>query len=195
VAREPDYGANHIDPGNSDPIQHSWNPGPVEEQRAHFRPERISQADMGPMPTSAELVDRYQKNVNAKPEREGPDYNDGMGDDGVGDSFYIHLSMSADLMTERAQWILQNVVPTALRSFVRQHLQYGDTDKSLGYQGQFAELFHINAKLKRLMWDNNFTGLSTTTAVGEIREELESLIGHALLALDLLDKGNKDGRA
>lgn len=161
---------------NPDPIKHSWHPGSVEQQRAHFRPET-------------------GHDMKRRPVREGPDYASGVDAESVSLNFVIDLQMPADLITPRMQWILEQVVVGVLGEFVRSNLQYGDTDMSLGYQGQFAELFHIVAKLKRTMWDNNYAGLSTGGARSQIQRELESLIGHALLALDLLDKENKHGKA
>jgi hypothetical protein len=102
--------------------------------------------------------------------------------------------MDIDSLPDRTNMILQGAASEALVSFVRHHLQYGDSDMELGYQGQFSELYHIVTKLKRLMWDRNWTGMATNTATGEIKEQLEALIGHSLLALNLLEEGNKDGR-
>lgn len=168
--------------GNPDPINRPFDSLGALRDQAHasgVRIERVTQADMGPMP-----------------EPDGPnyasvDYDDEQKSD---DSFWIRLSHSADLIPDRTQSILQNQVPTALRSFIRQNLQYHNTDQALGYQGQFAEIYHITATLKRLMWDSNLTGMATSVANGEIQEQLESLIGHALLALDLLEQGNKNGK-
>lgn len=127
-----------------------------------------------------------------RPVREGPDYTALEGeDDDVPPSFTIELSIDRFVILPRTRWILDNVVPTALRSFIRHNLQYRDTDEKLGLQGQFAEIYHITAKLKRQIWDRRNP---ESVAKGEVQEQLESLIGHALLALDLLEKGNKDGR-
>jgi hypothetical protein len=157
---------------NNDPVQHSWNPGSVEEQRAHFRPD----------------TDDYMP--KAKPEREGPDYAVEHNVE-ADEAFWIRLDLPADVIPPRAQFILQGPALVALGEFVRYNLQYGNTDESLGLQGQFAEIHHITAKLKRMLWDKRHPA---TIKPDGIKGDLESLIGHALLALDLLDKENFDGR-
>lgn len=158
---------------NPDPIN-AWAPGSVAEQRwEHFAVKGSPSLGEG------------------RPERDGPDYNKVAEEEGDG-SFWIRLSYPADAILPRTEWILLNIVPTALRSFIRHNLQYGNTDESLGLQGQFSEIYHITAKLKRQIWDRRNP---ESVANGEVQEQLEALIGHALLALDLLEKGNKDGRA
>lgn len=216
---------NHIDPGdppidrsyhpdmadehaerpvrrNTDPIN-AWRPGLVSAQReAHFRPEgggrlggrnphavgiHVTQAEMGRMPEVGGPND-YTTTM-PRVERDGPNYS---GQAEVERPLLLDLGMPADVITPRAQWILEQCAMGALREFVRYNLQYGDTDQALGYQGQFAEMFHITAKLKRLVWDQRNPATVTRQ---QVMRELESMIGHALLALDLLDKENKDGRS
>ena len=174
-------------PRNLDPIN-AWRPGSVEEQRQRVH-KHITQAEMGPVATYG-LGDELPK---ALPEREGPDYTKGA-DAADSEALWVKLSMDIDSLPDRTNMILQGAASEALVSFVRHHLQYGDSDMELGYQGQFSELYHIVTKLKRLMWDRNWTGMATNTATGEIKEQLEALIGHSLLALNLLEEGNKDGR-
>lgn len=212
MARDPDLNnRGHIDPGeprhnhdemavcgldcpmhdlgvtNRDPIN-AWHPGSVEQQRAHFRPL--------PKPESAWISEVMygapdEMMPKAKPEREGPDYANGIEENQeADDSLWLRLSYSADLIPPRTMWILQNVVPMALRRFIRHNLEYRDTDMELGLKGQFTEIHHITAKLRRLIWKSNPQFIH----VSDVQTELENLIGHALLALDLLDKGNHDGK-
>jgi hypothetical protein len=178
VAKDPDL--SDLNPYLGKPDEpgvkyHGANPDPINARESdHFLPA-------GRNPRITKL-----------PEREGPDYNSEVTEEAVDESLWIRLSYSADLIPPRTSWILKNIVPTTLRSFIRHNLQYGNTDESLGLQGQFAELFHITAKLKRQIWDRRNP---EAVANGEVQEQLEALIGHALLALDLLEKGNKDGRS
>jgi hypothetical protein len=190
VPKHPEYGSNHIDPGdpgippyaNPDPIN-AWNPGPVEEQRAHFRPVPGDHRHVEYGATTDEMLPK------AKPVREGPDY---AGDDEtVNNPFVINISYPADSIPDRTKWILQNPLPTAIRAFIRHNLQYGDADKALGLQGQFVEIHHITTKLRRLIWNRRAVVVPDEN---DARRELENLIGHALLALDLLNEGNNDGR-
>ena len=194
-ARHPDYSNTpHIDPGdpplsryaNPDPIN-AWRPGSVEEQRAHFRPNprvHVTQAEMGPMPTAVELVDAYE--AKAKPEREGPDYTNAEADDTP--TIRINVGIPT---RERTMRIIRGPATGALLEFLRMQQAYQDTDEALGAQGQFAEIFHDTAKLKRMIWDRRNP---QSASVGEVGETLMSLIGHALLAMDHMEKGNKDGR-
>jgi hypothetical protein len=203
-SRHSDENRGHIDPGDVPPARKGWidpadadwgppqpatrNPDPIN--RPHFAPEGSATFTSHEVyPTAAQLVKEYD--TKAKPEREGPDYAAGEeGHKGIHDELWLGLGMSADVIPERAQWILQQPAMSALRSFVQHQLVYNKTDESLGLQGQFAEIHHITAKLRRTIWDRRVT----IGPVNEVKSDLESLIGHALLALDLLDKGNIDGR-
>lgn len=174
MARHPEYGSNHIDPGdpprNPDPIN-AWRPGSVEEQRAHFRP----------MPTAVELVDAHHAN-----EADGPNYTSD-----VAEVPTIQIRVGIPTR-ERTMRIMRGPATGALLEFLRMQQAYQDTDEALGAQGQFAEIFHDTAKLKRMIWDRRNP---QSVAVGEVQETLMSLIGHALLAMDLMEEGNKDGRS
>lgn len=182
---------------NPDPINRPgpWQPGPKSwdadaEREAHFRPD--GGASLGQRNPHDMHIHIDKSSVLVRPEREGPDYGKaGVEESDEDPNIRIDLSIAMSAVPRRTKWILQNVVPTALRSFIRHNLQYRDADESLGLQGQFAEMSHILAKLKRQIWDRRNP---ESVATGEIQEQLESLIGHALLALDHLDKGNKDGR-
>lgn len=175
---------SHIDPGdpppaykgpvddfgpvNNDPIN-AWRPGPVSEQLSRPAKELINMA---------------------KPEREGPNYAKASDEDPVRDSLWFNMSYPADLVPERTMWILQNPGMEALRAFVRHQLEYHNVDEALGLQGQFAEIHHITQKLRRLLWNRRG---AVVPDEDDARRELNNMIGHCLLALDHLNKGNNDG--
>lgn len=180
MARDPDLNnRGHIDPGNPDPIN-AWRPGSVADQRSH-----ITQAEMGPVP-DAEYTDRDVM-PKAKPEREGPDYA-AEEDFGELPALSIHVNIPT---RERTMHILHGPAHEALRHFMRMQQQYQDTDQALGAQGQFSEIYHDTAKLKRMIWDRRNP---QSVTVDEVTETLKSLIGHALLAMNLIQEGNKDGK-
>lgn len=173
MARDPDLNTRgHIDPGdppyaNPDPIN-AWRPGSVVEQREQSR-VHVTKAEM------------------AKPDREGPDYANVMEED------IPTLRITVGIpVRERTLRIVRGPAKRALLEFMRMQQQYQDTDVALGAQGQFAEIFHDTAKLKRMIWDRRNP---QSVTVGEVQETLMSLIGHALLAMDLTEDGNKDGQA
>jgi hypothetical protein len=124
--------------------------------------------------------------TKAKPDREGPDYANDI------DAYVptVHVVVNIPVR-ERTLNILRGPAAESLREFLRMQQQYQDTDQALGAQGQFSEIYHDTAKLKRMIWDRRNP---QSVTVGEVEQTLMSLIGHALLAIDLIREGNKDGR-
>lgn len=200
MARDPDLNnRGHIDPGdppterypawmgptaaergNRDPINADWKPGSVEDQRRHYRPE--GGATLG-------MRDPHENHMHIKslPVREGPDYAN------VADEEIPTLRITVGIPTrERTMRIMRGPATGALLEFMRKQQAYQNTDEALGAQGQFAEIYHDTAKLKRMIWDRRNP---QSVTVGEVQETLMSLIGHALLAMDLVEEGNKDGQA
>lgn len=204
--------SSHIDPGdpprsrypddlnchNPDPIN-AWQPGSVAAQReGHFRPEggsslgdrsphaqkaHVTQAEMGPVP----VVYAQDYIPEARLEKDGPNYGSLDHEPDI-PTLQIRVGIPT---RERTMRILRGPATGALLEFMRMQQSYRDTDEALGAQGQFAEIFHDTAKLKRMIWDRSNP---QSVAVGEVQETLMSLIGHALLAMDNMDEGNKDGR-
>ena len=193
-------GRGFIDPGDVPPGRKGWIPpadndhslremglfdGPVNPDpinRPHY-------AQQGPgLGEGTRTVINEGVQIKGSPEREGPDYSKD-DEDPVRDSLWFNLSYPSDLIPERTMWILQNPGMSALRAFIRHQLEYRDADEALGLQGQFAEIHHITAKLKRMIWKRRGPLDSA-----KVQNELENMIGHCLLALDLLEKGNNDGQ-
>lgn len=89
-------------------------------------------------------------------------------------------------LPEKAQRILHGPAREALDLYIRRSSDYTDADgfdpsEVLGVQGQFAEVWRKVWKLKNSMWDGR-------EMVGEgPREILMDLIGHCLLAIDMID--------
>jgi hypothetical protein len=110
------------------------------------------------------------------------------------DALWLRVGINADLVPPRVMDMMHNLATDALPSFVRHNLEYRDADQALGYRGQFAEISHVVAKLRKLVWDDQYGVTFEHVASDEVRKELKALIGHALLALDLLKAGNKNGK-
>jgi hypothetical protein len=184
------------------------NPDPIN------RPMRgISQADLGPMPTypvarppvlgTADFVDEPLKvdhlayDVGAQmKEADGPNYaaDQPVNPNPPDDALWLRIDINADLIPDRVQDMFHTLAVDTLPSFARRNLEYRDADRVLGYRGQFAELSHIMAKLKKLVWDDTHGVGYEHILEADVKRELNSLIGHAVLALGLVEEGNKNGR-
>lgn len=98
-------------------------------------------------------------------------------------SIYIH---GTEEIPAKAQRILHGPALEALNLYAKRASDYTDADgfdpaEVLGVQGQFAEVWRKVWKLKNSMWDGR-------EMVGEgPREILMDLIGHCLLAIDMID--------
>lgn len=98
-------------------------------------------------------------------------------------SVYIY---GTEDVPDKAKRILQGPALEALNLYVKRASDYTDADgfdpsEVLGVQGQFAEVWRKVWKLKNSMWDGR-------EMVGEgPREILMDLIGHCLLAIDMID--------
>lgn len=67
---------------------------------------------------------------------------------------------------------------------------YGAADET-GLAGQWADIHRKVRKLKRAMWEGDATYLTRET----VPEILEDLIGHCLLALEMIERGANLGRS
>jgi hypothetical protein len=98
----------------------------------------------------------------------------------------LHLKDPSRLSL-KANRVLSGPAREALELFARRSADYSDQDgfdpaEVLGEKGQFAEVFRKVWKLKNSMWDGR-------ELVGEQpREILMDLIGHALLAIEMIDR-------
>lgn len=84
------------------------------------------------------------------------------------------------------------IATNAFLRFAEAYAEYGEESgkNETGLAGQWADLFRKIMKLKRSLWAGEKGHL---TREGE-REILQDMIGHALLALRMLDEGKEGGR-
>lgn len=87
-----------------------------------------------------------------------------------------------DYPTEAARHIMETILQEWVDKFLEKNGDYGDTYKSLGSAGQFAEIWRKVPKLKRAMWDH------IPLSGEQPREILMDLIGHCFMAIHLIDK-------
>jgi len=79
--------------------------------------------------------------------------------------------------------IVDSELPAALQRFIRKNVDYGDAAVHLGSKGQFADMNRKYWKLKAALWDGK-------KLTGEpIEEVLQDMIGHCLLTLHFLNRG------
>lgn len=88
----------------------------------------------------------------------------------------------AEPITGDLRSIIEVHVPAWLDLFERKNREYGDGAAfDLGARGQFSDMYRKMLKLKRAMWDEDESVL-TTEGVDEI---LQDLIGHCFLTLNM----------
>ena len=75
--------------------------------------------------------------------------------------------------------------------FTRRFMEYGEgAADELGLAGQWGDLHRKVAKLKTELWK----GIAVDDQHEEAREVLLDIIGHAFLAVDMIDRGITGGR-
>ena len=84
-----------------------------------------------------------------------------------------------------ARWA--SLMDEAFELFIKKSRDYGKTGDTLGARGQFADMWRKFGKIKHQVWDHperavHFEG---------VEEILKDLIGHAILFLDYMERGNK----
>lgn len=95
-------------------------------------------------------------------------------------------------MTGQAKRIFREVVPKALELFARKSKTYelaaGNLAEELGVKGQWGDIYRKVMKLKAPLWEGKpvFTD-GQYAEFEDTREVLEDLLGHVLLALDMLE--------
>ena len=88
-------------------------------------------------------------------------------------------------------WRLIDVNQQAMLKFAEAYKEYGDgAADEMGLAGEWAELHRKVKKLRRAMWDGDESYLTRES----LTTVLQDLIGHALLALDMVERGIKNGR-
>ena len=103
------------------------------------------------------------------------------------------MSVTFTLWGEESDELRQMIVthlPHWAELFQRKNSEYGGGAAfDLGERGQFSDMYRKMIKLKRAMWDENESVL-TTEGVDEI---LMDLIGHAFLTLVMRDRKHPSG--
>lgn len=80
-----------------------------------------------------------------------------------------------------------NLMDEAFELFILKSRDYGKTGDTLGARGQFADMWRKFGKIKHQVWDNP----GRTVHFEGVEEILKDLIGHAILFLDYMERGNK----
>lgn len=198
-------GTNHIDPGDP-PLDRyvaqeadAGDPGAwfsIESNDGkRYKPDQIGVKTIGKngrLYESFEFDGHYMwRLAPGMPAYEGPNYHadDGAKEDGT-QMFWINLGVPAELVPPHTQEILRTVVVDALALWVRRNVEYGDEAKELGAKGQYADINRKVRKLKRLLWDEDVPAWAISEDVEQV---VMDLIGHSILTIDLLRKGNKHG--
>lgn len=79
----------------------------------------------------------------------------------------------------------------ALRAFAEGYAEYGPhAADAQGLAGQWGELWRKTMKLRRSMWIGEMGRLTRETE----REVLKDIMGHCLLAIEMIDRGFDGGR-
>lgn len=84
------------------------------------------------------------------------------------------------------RWL--EVADEALAMFISKSRDYGKTGDSLGAKGQFADMWRKFGKLRHQVWDNPDQEISFEGT----EEILKDIIGHTILFIDYLRRGNND---
>lgn len=83
------------------------------------------------------------------------------------------------------------IATTAFLKFAEAYAEYGDSSKDeTGLAGQWADLYRKVMKLKAPLW----AGQKGRLTREDETQVLQDLIGHALLALKMIDDGKEGGR-
>lgn len=108
-------------------------------------------------------------------------------------AFAITFGVGPQPLSPKAERVLSGPAKEALELFAKRSADYSDKDgfdpsEVLGLQGQFAEVWRKVWKLKNSLWDGR------ELSAEQPREILMDLIGHALLAIDMIDRREGDSR-
>jgi hypothetical protein len=83
------------------------------------------------------------------------------------------------------------VIGEAMARFARKHAEYGEgAADDLGLAGQWGDLHRKTAKLRREMWG----GDPIEDASEDAAQILQDIIGHAILAIDMIERGFEGGK-
>lgn len=97
-------------------------------------------------------------------------------------------------LTPQAERIFRQVAPKALELFARKSKGYelaaGNLAEELGVKGQWGDIYRKVMKLKGPLWEGKVDTYEHESFETE-EEVLEDLLGHVLLALDMLRKEKK----
>lgn len=102
---------------------------------------------------------------------------------------------------EQAARILGDILPGLLSQFLRKNRSYQLSSENLaemlGAKGQWGDLFRKIMVTKSALWDGKGGYLLTADKLIDdayeesVEERLEDIVGHALLAIDMLRQGNR----
>jgi hypothetical protein len=91
-----------------------------------------------------------------------------------------------DLPESQSESRLAKQRDAAWESFLAGYREYGEgAADELGLAGQWGDLYRKIKKLKRPLWEGDREALTRESP----RQVLQDIIGHALLALDMIERG------